>query len=223
MGDEEGRRKVTIEIEDEAEEEVASEDVGDEDVLDLDDQEDDLEQVMRDAEAAVDGVEGQRNVDVDRLERELADLRDRSMRTLADFDNFRKRAERERRDVKRYALLEPMRDLVEVMDNLERALEAGGSAEDLKQGVEMILRQLGDLLRRHGVQAVAAEGEPFDPNVHEAVSRIDSAEVDEPRVEQEMQKGYILHDRLLRPSRVVVAVPDEGSGGGDQQEDQPVH
>ena len=231
MGEEQGRRKVTIEIEDEEEDprdaqapasEDAEEDEASDEILDLDEGEEDLQQVMRDAEAAVEDVESQRKVDIDRLEQELADLRDRSMRTLADFDNFRKRAERERREVRRYALLEPMRDLLEVVDNLERALEAGGSAEDLKQGVEMILRQLDDLMRRHGVKAVEAEGRPFDPTVHEAVSRVDSDEVDEPIVEQEMQRGYLLHDRLLRPSRVVVAVPSEESSE-DGSEEEPVH
>jgi len=184
------------------------------DVIDLDDQEADLDEVMREATAAVESAESHRKVDVARLEQELADLRDRSMRTLADFDNYRKRAERERQETRRYALLEPMRDLLEVVDNLGRAASAGGSAEDLKQGVDMILRQLDELLKRHGVVPVEAEGQPFDPAVHEAVARRESSEVDEPVVDEEYQKGYMLHERLLRPSRVVVAVPAEGDEEG---------
>ncbi|HEX6200058.1 MAG TPA: nucleotide exchange factor GrpE [Thermoanaerobaculia bacterium] len=179
--------------------------------LDSDDQED-LEETMRQALEAVEGVErgaSDTSADVERLEREIADLRDRSIRTLADFDNYRKRAERERQDMRRYALLEPMRELVEVVDNLERAAAAAGSADDLKQGVDMILRQLGDFLRRHGVVAIEAEGQPFDPAFHEAVSRQESDGIDEPVVAQELQKGYRLHERLLRPARVVVAVPAE--------------
>ena len=179
--------------------------------LDSDDQED-LEETMRQALEAVEGVEragSDTSRDVDRLEREIADLRDRSIRTLADFDNYRKRAERERQDMRRYALLEPMRELVEVVDNLERAAAAAGSADDLKQGVDMILRQLGDFLRRHGVVAIEAEGQPFDPAFHEAVSRQESDGIDEPVVAQELQKGYRLHERLVRPARVVVAVPAE--------------
>jgi molecular chaperone GrpE len=184
------------------------------------DEDDDIEEALRQAVAAVDDVARagspaeETGGDVERLEREIADLRDRSARTLADFDNFRKRAERERQDTKRYALLEPMRDLVEVVDNLERALAAGGSADDLKQGIEMILRQLGEMLRRFGVQVVEAKGEPFDPAFHEAVSSQPSAEVDEPTVVEEYQKGYLLHDRLLRPARVVVAIP--AADGGDE-------
>ena len=188
------------------------------DVIDLDDQEADLEEVMREATAAVESAESHRKVDVARLEQELSDLRDRSMRTLADFDNYRKRAERERQETRRYALLEPMRDLLEVVDNLERAVSAGGSAEDLKRGVEMILRQLDELLRRYGVVPIETADRAFDPAVHEAVARRESADVDEPVVDEEYQKGYMLHERLLRPARVVVTVPidpdDEGGLAG---------
>jgi molecular chaperone GrpE len=166
---------------------------------------------MRQALEAVEEVErsGDTSSDVERLEREIADLRDRSIRTLADFDNFRKRAERERADLRRYAVMEPMRELLEVVDNLERAAAAGGSADDLKQGVEMTLRQLQEVLRRHGVGAFDSLAQPFDPALHEAVSRQLSEAVSEPTVAEELQKGYRLHDRLLRPARVVVAVPAE--------------
>lgn len=179
--------------------------------LDGDGEGEDLEETIRQAVAAVEDVEreGDPAPDIDRMEREIADLRDRSARTLADFDNYRKRAERERQEIRRFALMEPLRDLLEVVDNLERAVAAAGSADDLKQGVEMTLRQLGEVLRRHGVSAVDAHGRPFDPTVHEAVSRQESVEVEEPTVAAELQKGYTLHDRLVRPSRVVVAVPAE--------------
>jgi molecular chaperone GrpE len=152
-----------------------------------------------------------------RLRREIADLRDRSMRTLADFDNYRKRAERERQEVRRYALLEPLRELLPVADNLERALGAGGSADDLRRGVEMILRQLHELLRRLGVHEVPSAGEAFDPALHEAVSREESAEVRVPTVAETLVRGYQLHDRLLRPAMVKVAVPaeDPAPAGGD--------
>lgn len=163
--------------------------------------------VMVDEEAYDDG--GSASEDVDALRREIADLRDRSMRTLADFDNYRKRAERERSEVRRHVAAETIIDFLDVVDNLERALAAGGSADDLKIGVEMILRQLEDLLRRRGVERVAAKGEAFDPTLHEAVSRQEDPEVREPRVVHELQPGYLMNDRLLRPARVVVAVPPE--------------
>ena len=147
--------------------------------------------------------------EVESLRREIADLRDRTMRTLADFDNYRKRAERERGEIRRQASAEVVRDFLDVVDNLERAAAAGGSAEDLKTGVEMILRQLADVLRRQGVERVPAVGERFDPSLHDAVSRQEDPAVDEPTVTEEMSAGYRMHDRLLRPSRVIVAVPPE--------------
>jgi molecular chaperone GrpE len=192
--------------------------------LDLDEQTPDVEAALRDAVAAVEGVEagsrqesapaaGTGNDEVARLREEIADLRDRSMRTLADFDNFRKRSERERQDLRRYALLEPMREFLTVMDNLDLALSAGGSAEDLKRGVEMIHRQMAELLRRFGVQEVKAVGQPFDPTIHEAVAREESGDVQLPTVTGELRRGYTLHDRLLRPAMVKVAVPLEQPGG----------
>lgn len=206
---------------DEAPEAAADED--DEGAIELDtDGEDDLEETMRQAVEAVEGVErhepGARR-DVERLEREIADLRDRSVRTLADFDNYRKRADRERQEIRRYALMEPMGDLLEVVDNLERAVDAAGSADDLKQGVDMILRQLREMLRRYGVAPVEAEGQLFDPAFHEAVSRQESGEVTEPTVVEELQRGYRLHDRLVRPARVVVAVPAENQAEAEQEEE----
>lgn len=201
--------------------------------LDLDEQSD-LESAMRDAVAAVEEVErgaagdppaetgnaGSPQADsseqeVANLHREIADLRDRSMRTLADFDNFRKRADRERQDLRKYALVEPLRDFLEIMDNLDLALAAAGSTDDLKRGIEMIHRQMTDLLRRHGVQEIPALGQPFDPTLHEAVSREEDATVQAPTVTGEMRRGYRIHDRLLRPSMVKVSVPVEPAKPSD--------
>jgi len=181
--------------------------------LDLDEQNTDLETAMRDAVAAVEA--GSRpagpaaSEEVERLRREVADLKDRSVRTLADFDNFRKRSQRESQEFKKYALLEPMRDFLTVIDNLDLALSAQGSTEDLKLGVEMIHRQMQELLRRFGATEVPAVGQPFDPTQHEAVAREESPEVKAPTVVAELRRGYKMHDRLLRPSMVKVAVPVE--------------
>src|SRR5512132_2240432 len=114
----------------------------------------DLDALTREAVAAVEREgsgegAGSEAADVSKLEREIADLRDRSIRTLADFDNYRKRADREREDIRRYATTELLRDLVGVVDNLNLALGSGGTAEDLKKGVELTLRQFADLLRRN--------------------------------------------------------------------------
>ena len=188
--------------------------------LDLDAVNGDLEAAMRDAVAAVEEVEsgdeaaapagsGAEGDEVNKLRREIADLRDRSMRTLADFDNFRKRSERERQDLRKYALAEVMREFLGIVDHLELALSAAGGADDLKRGVELIHRQMLDLLRRHGVKEVKALGQPFDPAVHEAVSREEDPAVQAPTVTAELRRGYFLHDRLLRPAMVKVAVPAE--------------
>lgn len=199
--------------------------------LDLDEQNTDLEAAMRDAVAAVEA--GSRpaaagpaaSEEVERLRREVADLKDRAVRTLADFDNFRKRSQRESQEFKKYALLEPMRDFLTVIDNLDLALSAQGSAEDLKQGVEMIHRQMQELLRRFGATEVPAVGQPFDPTQHEAVAREESPEVTAPTVVAELRRGYRMHDRLLRPSMVKVAVPVEEKPGpaaaGDRGEEGP--
>ncbi len=176
-----------------------------------------LESVGEDDSEAADSIS-----EFARLQAELADLRDRSVRTLADFDNYRKRVARERREEQRYAVFELVRELLAVIDNLERALSAEGSAEDLKLGVEMTHRQFIDLLRQHGLSRVPAVGEPFDPSVHEAVARYEDAEVGEPTVSEELQSGYVLHERLLRPAMVKVALPAEEAdpdeavrGGGE--------
>ncbi len=187
--------------------------------LDLDGQTEDLDAAMRDAVAAVEEVEGERGrasvveetdeEEVAKLRREIADLRDRTMRTLADFDNFRKRSERERQETRKYALLEPLRDFLEVVDNLGLALAAAGSADDLKRGVEMIHRQMQELLRRLGVKEIEALNQPFDPALHEAVQREEDPTVQKATVVGELRRGYMLHERLLRPTMVKVAVPAE--------------
>lgn len=138
---------------------------------------------------------------------EAEELRNRLMRTLADFDNFRKRAEKEKEDHKKFAVADVFKDILGVTDNLQRAVDAPGGVDELKKGVEMILRQQSEVFRRWGVEPVKAVGEPFDPAVHEAVARSDSSEITVPTVTGELQRGYTIHDRLLRPAMVSVAMP----------------
>ncbi|HXT52644.1 MAG TPA: nucleotide exchange factor GrpE [Thermoanaerobaculia bacterium] len=166
----------------------------------------------RSAEKGVDVVPGEEAVAdaaVAELQAELADLRDRSIRTLADFENYRRRSEREREELKRFAQGDVLRDLLPVLDNLQRALAAGGTVDDLKVGVELTLRQFTDLLKQRGIAEVPALGAPFDPAVHEAVARVDDETVEAPTVIDELQRGYTLHGRLLRPALVRVAMPAE--------------
>ena len=153
-------------------------------------------------------------------EDERGSLRERLMRTLADFDNFRKRTERETRALRKMANFEVFKDFLGVLDNFERAMDSSGSTEDLKQGLKMIVRQHEEILRRHGVKRIEAVGKPFDPTVHEAVAREESPGIDVPTVTREMQRGYLLHDRLLRPAMVFVAMPagDAGKTAGNAED-----
>lgn len=166
-----------------------------------------------DAAAAVSEPPAQ-DPDLRRLESQLAAERERMLRLRADFDNYRKRTERERGEIERYALADMLRELLPVVDNLERALSvpsAQGDGEDLRKGVEMIVRQFHELLKRYGLVPIVALGERFDPSVHEAVFQEESDGIVVPTVAVELQRGYRLNDRLLRPSLVKVAVPREAA------------
>lgn len=143
----------------------------------------------------------------ERLGAELAELRDRFLRLRADFDNYRKRMAREREEQARRALAEPILELLPVLDNLERALESPAGGEELRRGVELTAKQFVDTLRRFGLAEIPALGQPFDPQVHEAVAREESPDVEEATVVGELARGYWLDGRLLRPAMVRVAVP----------------
>lgn len=135
---------------------------------------------------------------------------DRLLRTTADFDNFKKRAARERLDAIKFANESLIQKLIPVLDNFEIALAAteNSSAEGLKslqEGVNMIQTQLRSVLVESGLEEVDATGKPFDPNLHEAVSQQESSDVPNGHVLQQLRKGYKLRDRLLRPATVIVA------------------
>lgn len=144
---------------------------------------------------------------------------ERLLRTTADFDNFKKRAARERQDAARYANESLIQKLLPVLDNFEMALAAAqtgqtANLQSLTDGVAMIQQQLKAALVEFGVEEVDATGKPFDPNLHEAVSQQESAAVAEGHVLQQLRKGYKLRDRLLRPATVVVAKSPAPSAAG---------
>jgi molecular chaperone GrpE len=144
---------------------------------------------------------------VQALKAERDALQDRLLRTAAEFDNYRKRIDRERREQSESAAASLLVELLPVVDNLERALQApsGPEAAGYRAGVELILRQLLDMLRKRGVTPIEALGTDFDPRVHQAVSQEASATHRDGEVMEEMQRGYMLGDRLLRPAMVKVA------------------
>lgn len=183
------------------------------------------EEVIEEDQPLEDAAAGDRDPETEEAGRsadpaELESLRECLMRTLADFDNYRKRTDREKQELRRLGTFDAVKDFLGVIDNLERALEAGGSVEDLKQGLRMTLRQQEELLRRHGVEKIEAVGKIFDPTLHEAVASKESAEVTEPTVTSELQSGYTIHDRLLRPSMVWVAVPPQARSFEEPVENQ---
>jgi molecular chaperone GrpE len=135
---------------------------------------------------------------------------ERLLRTTADFDNFKKRAAREKQDAIKYANESLVQKVIPVLDNFEMALAAAQSTstdglKSLQDGVTMIHAQLKNVLIEAGLEEIDATGKPFDPNFHEAVSQQESAEVAEGSVLQQLRKGYKLRDRLLRPATVIVA------------------
>jgi len=136
-------------------------------------------------------------------------LQDRVLRTLADFENFRKRSEREKQVFFKYAMGTTIKDLLPVLDNFDRALEHAEEGDEFHKGVLLIYKQLWDVLQGHGLKAIDESGVRFDPNIHEAVVREEDPSVPNHTVTAILQKGYFLHDRLLRPALAKVAVGGE--------------
>lgn len=133
---------------------------------------------------------------------------DLAQRTRAEFENYQKRMKRDLVEERRYAQAPLAADLLASLDNLERAIaaaEQAGEKGPLVQGVALVHTQLLDILRRHGITRIEAKGQPFDPNLHQAVMQQPSAEQPPMTVMQVLEQGYLIHDRVLRPARVVVS------------------
>jgi molecular chaperone GrpE len=155
------------------------------------------------------------------LEAEKAEIKDRMLRIAAEFDNYKKRSRKDMSDQEAKARETVLRDFLEVVDNLERALAslgAGATEKELRSvvdGVDLVLRLFKNKLERHAVTPIEAKGQPFDPRFHDAISQIPNPDVAPGTVLHEMQKGYRIGDRLLRPAVVVVAAaaPAAPAGG----------
>ena len=141
----------------------------------------------------------------DQLKAERDQLLDRLARLQAEFENARKRAERERQDFRDYATGSVVEQFLPVLDNFELALKSTGSAEQLRSGVELIVKQMEEVLRQMQVQAVPAIGEEFDPRHHEALGSVEREDLPDQHVAEEIRRGYRLRERLLRPALVRVA------------------
>jgi molecular chaperone GrpE len=141
-------------------------------------------------------------------DRECADAKDRYVRLYAEFDNYKRRAQRDQQDYTKFAAEKVLKELLPVVDNLERALAhaRGVHAEaSIVDGIALIVRQFHDALQKCGCEPIEAVGKPFDPAVHQALAQLESAEREPDTVVEEAQRGYLLHGRILRPSLVTVS------------------
>jgi molecular chaperone GrpE len=143
--------------------------------------------------------------ETEKLRAERDALLDRLARLQAEFDNARKRAVRDQQDFREFAAADVIKNILPILDSFERALKASADSTDFRNGIELIYRQFQDALQKIGVQQILATGQPFDPRVHEAVEMVDTAEVPDHHVFDELQHGYKYKDRLLRPAMVRVA------------------
>lgn len=151
--------------------------------------------------------------------KEKDEIYERLLRKHADFENFRKRSEKEKREYQSYALSEFMLELLPILDNFERALahpDEGGGAE-YRKGVELIHRQFRDLMEKKGLKAIETVGQVFDPNFHEAILREERNDLPENTILAELQKGYFFRDKLLRPAMVKVSFRKEQPEEEDPQ------
>jgi len=142
----------------------------------------------------------------DKLAAEKADLHDRLLRKQAEFENFRRRSERDRSDFTQFVGMDLARELLPVLDDFERALKVECPDPNYAKGVELIYQRLWEILRKMGVEPIEAAGQKFDPNLHQAVDRVETDETEDQTVLEEYQKGYNFKGKLLRPAMVKVAV-----------------
>ncbi|MGC9971258.1 MAG: nucleotide exchange factor GrpE [Bryobacteraceae bacterium] len=142
----------------------------------------------------------------DQLAKEKADLYDQFLRRSAEFENLRRRSQRERSEILEFAGMEAVRELLPILDDFERALKAPSSGKEHAKGMELIYNRLFNALRKIGLEPQVAEGQKFDPNVHHAVETVVTGKVEDHTVVQELQRGYNFKGRLLRPAMVKVAV-----------------
>jgi len=159
------------------------------------------------AEARPSAEAATQQAEMERLRAEYNALLDRMARVQAEFDNYRKRMVREQQDFRDYALADALKSLLPVLDSFDRALAAQAAAQsgDFRAGLELINRQFHDALTKLGVRPILAQGEPFDPSLHQAVQMVETTETEDNHVLEELQRGYKLKDRLLRPAMVRVA------------------
>jgi molecular chaperone GrpE len=152
-------------------------------------------------------------------QKKLEDVHDRWVRAAADLENYKKRSQREREEVQKFGVEKLVKDLLPVLDNLDRALAAAAADDPLVAGVKLVRSSFEQALARHGVKGFSALGQPFDPARHEALMQVPTAEVAPGTVALEHARGFTLQERLIRPAMVGVAVapPADGAAAGDEE------
>jgi molecular chaperone GrpE len=171
----------------------------------VEEQQIDVEHELPAAEGDVISPDAGQVSEIDKLRAERDILLDRQARMQAEFDNARKRAAKEQQEFRDYALADTVKAIIPVLDSFERALRTSPEKSEYHAGVELIYKQLQDALAKLGVKAISAKGEPFDPRYHEAVEMVETDDAEDDHVLDELQRGYQLKDRLLRPAMVRVA------------------
>lgn len=158
---------------------------------------------------------------IEKLTIERDEFKDKFLRNMAEIDNFRKRVKKEKEEHQKYALGDFLKELLIITDNLERALnvkEGESSGNSIVSGVEMIYRQFMEILSKNGVTEIGAMNEPFDPNIHQALSKEEADFVSGPTIVEVYQKGFMYNEKLLRPTLAKVAIPPEPVDQTDNQE-----
>ena len=152
----------------------------------------------------------------DQLAKERAELQDRLLRRMAEFENYRRRADREKAELREFSTMETIRQLLPVLDSFERALATGTSDAEYARGMELIFQRFSAELQKLGLEPIAAEGQKFDPHSHHALEMRETLEAEEQAVLAELQKGYNFRGKLLRPALVRVAVAPSSEKQTDQ-------
>lgn len=159
----------------------------------------------------------------DQLAAEKANLQDLLLRRQADFDNYRRRAERERLESRENGRMDAILEILPVVDDFERALKSESADKEYAKGVEMIYLRMQDILKGLGLEAIVTTGQKFDPNLHHAVDRAETADAEDETILAEYQKGYLLRGKLLRPSMVKVAVNISARDAMPTAQSQEIH
>lgn len=169
---------------------------------------DQVDQVLAGSADAAATLTPEQTVTDDQLKQELKVAVERALRAQAELENFRKRVYRDTEQQLKFASIGLLKDFLEVADNLQRALDAANQSDptgSVAQGIQMVQIQLQTVLGKHGCQAIDALGKPFDPNYHEALTQIPNAEQPAGTILQELRRGYTLHERVVRPSQVILS------------------